>query len=76
LFENIKIEEKEEINMCQSLIDLRNDGKKEGETIGIQKNLIENIRSLMETLNFNVEQSMDALKVPQSQREEIYEFFH
>ncbi len=62
--------------MCQSLIDLRNDGKKEGETIGIQKNLIENIRSLMETLNFNVEQSMDALKVPQSQREEIYEFFH
>ncbi|MDE6952184.1 MAG: hypothetical protein K2P09_00055, partial [Erysipelotrichales bacterium] len=41
----IKIEEKEEINMCQSLIDLRNDGieeglllgKQQGEMIGMQK---------------------------------------
>ena len=27
--------------MCQSLIDLRNDGKKEGETIGIQESIFQ-----------------------------------
>ena len=55
LFENIKIEEKEEINMCQSLIDLRNDGIEEGllqgEMIGMQKGEIIGVqKTLTKTL--------------------------
>ena len=34
-----------------------------------EKNLIENIRSLMETLNFTAQQSMDALKIPANEQE-------
>ena len=33
-----------------------------------EKNLIENIRSLMETLNFTAKQAMDALKIPANEQ--------
>ena len=36
---------------------------------GKEKNLIENIRSLMETLNFTAKQAMDALKIPADEQE-------
>ena len=40
-----------------------------GKAEGQEKTLIENIRSLMETLNLTAKQAMDALKVPASEQE-------
>ena len=38
-----------------------------------QETLLENIRSLMETLNFTATQAMDALKVPAEKQDELRE---
>ena len=40
----------------------------EARTEGKEKNLIENIRSLMETLNLTAKQAMDALKIPANEQ--------
>ena len=47
--------------------------KAEGKTEGKEKNLIENIRSLMETLNFTSKQAMDALKIPANEQSKYLE---
>ena len=39
---------------------------------GKEKNLIENIRSLMETVNFTAKQAMDALKIPADEQEKYF----
>ena len=36
-----------------------------------KENVLENIRSLMETSNFTAQQAMDALKVPANKQEEL-----
>jgi len=38
---------------------------------GEKNNLLENIRSLMETMKLTAQQAMDALKVPADKQEEI-----
>ena len=43
-------------------------GVEKGIVIGAEKNLLANLRSLMETLGFTAEQAMDALKVPAGER--------
>ena len=43
--------------------------KAEGKAEGEKKKLLENIRSLMETLNFTAQQAMDALKIPANEQE-------
>ena len=47
--------------------ELENRGRLEGE----QNKLLENIRSLMETLNLTAKQAMDALKVPADEQDEL-----
>ncbi|MCC8152642.1 MAG: hypothetical protein LIO96_14700 [Lachnospiraceae bacterium] len=41
-------------------------GMAEGITEGAENNLIENIRSLMETMKLTAEQAMAALRIPES----------
>ena len=48
--------------MYKIMEDLQNEAKKE--------NLLDNIRSLMETLNLTAQQAMDALKVPVDKQKE------
>jgi len=42
-------------------------GRREGE----KKNLLENIRSLMETMKWTAKQAMDALQVPADKQDEL-----
>ena len=67
LFLSIEESDKEEIQMCRQLELLKEDGRIEGE----RTMLIQNAKNLMETLNLTLNQAMDALKIPLTQREEI-----
>ena len=55
-------------------------GLKEGEKSGIRKGELQeriaSIRNLMETLQLSVEQAMDALKIPQEERENYKKMLH
>ncbi|MDE6952185.1 MAG: hypothetical protein K2P09_00060, partial [Erysipelotrichales bacterium] len=72
----IKIEEKEEINMCQSLIDLRNDGIEEGllqgEMIGIQKTLTKTLIQQL-TLKLGVISNELVLEIKKSDENKLNE---
>ena len=77
-------EGEEVINMCKAIDDLMSDarvegieegkiegkkeGRKEGRKEGIFQTTLKNLRSLMETTGFNIEQAMNALKVPEKDR--------
>ncbi len=58
--------------MCQALQELMKDEIKEqiDEKIDETKNqlFLENVRSIMESLNFSAEQAMDVLQIPQNRR--------
>lgn len=45
--------------------------KRIGREEGRAENIIENIRSLMQTLNLTAENAMDALKIPPQEHEKI-----
>lgn len=47
--------------MCKAMEDMRNEEKKETR--------LEDIKNLMETLSFTIEQAMDALKIPETDRQ-------
>ncbi len=51
--------------MCKLMEDLQNEAKKE--------TLLDNIRSLMETMKWTAQQAMDALKIPVDKQEEYVE---
>ena len=44
-------------------------GKVKGEAIGEVKGKVEALRNIMQTLNLTIQQAMDALKIPQEERE-------
>ncbi|MCD8218378.1 MAG: hypothetical protein LUD01_10175 [Clostridiales bacterium] len=47
----------------------RAEGHAEGQAIGKQETLVDNIRNLMESLHLSLEEAMDALKVPEPDRQ-------
>jgi len=51
------------MKLCNYIDEIEEDTKK--------KNLLENIRSLMETMKFTAQQAMDALKVPADKQDEL-----
>lgn len=65
--------------MCQALQELMKDeieekvavGRNEGRREGRNETKAEAVRNLMETLQFTAEQAMDALKIPESERESL-----
>ena len=79
IFNYAKEIKKEEVNMCESLEYLLNTGRIQGKEEGIAEGkiegektaLINNTRNLMETFELTMNQAMDALKIPLSQRSEI-----
>jgi flagellar biosynthesis/type III secretory pathway protein FliH len=44
-------------------------GRKLGEESGRESNLISNLKSLMDSMEWTIDQAMDALKVPEDQRD-------
>ncbi len=76
---------KEEPNMCQALEEIMKDtlearrvegmqqgiqqGMQQGMQQGIQQNAITNIKALMETMNWNPLQAMNALRIPEEERQ-------
>ena len=66
-----KNQESEGYNMCLAMEELRADFKAEGKIEGDQARLIVDLRNLMETTKWSVEQAMNALKVPEENRAHI-----
>ena len=54
--------------MCRIWEEVRDEGWVEGLKEGAMGNLLANIKALMETMGFTVEQAMDALQVPEEDR--------
>ena len=54
-----------------NLRDARKDGEARGEVRGRFQNLLENVRSLMSSLNCDACRAMELLKVPAAEQEEI-----
>ncbi len=59
--------------MCQALEEIMKDTleakRAEGMQQGIQQNAITNIKTLMETMNWNPLQAMNALRIPEEDRQ-------
>ena len=82
-----RAQQKQEVKMCQAIIELKQiareegerkgkregkrEGKKEGEKKGKLDTLLANIRSLNKTLGLTYEEAMKALRVPKAKREEL-----
>ncbi len=62
----LKDNKREVKKMCKIMEDLQNEARDEGK----KETLLDNIRSLMETLNLTAKQAMDALKVPADKQKE------
>ena len=56
--------EEEVLEMCNLGKAVELSGIKKGEKQGAEKNLLENIRTLMDTMKWSAQQAMDALRVP------------
>lgn len=50
------------------LRDIEEEARAEGEKIGMANAIINNIKSLMETMNVTAEKAMNALKIPQEEQ--------
>ena len=59
--------------MCEVLDRVEARGKAIGTEIGVERERIANIRSLMENLKWDSKQAMDALNIPASARAEYEE---
>ena len=55
--------------MCEVLDRAEARGEARGEAHGMERGLVQSIRSLRETLKLTTQQAMDALQIPQSERE-------
>ncbi len=56
-------------DMCQAMDEWREELLSEGRSAGRAENLLGNIRSLMQTMKWTMEQAMDALLVPEEERD-------
>ena len=71
LFLSIEESNKEDIEMCRQLELLKEDGRIEGEIIGERNALVKSMKKIMSRFNYTIDEAMDFLEVPQTQREEI-----
>ena len=69
ILENIRKDGMEEVDMCKAWDDHRKSGIREGRKEGVLENRVESIRSLMKNLSITMEEAMDALEIPKSDRE-------
>ena len=71
LFLSIEESNKEDIEMCRQLELLKEDGRIEGEIIGERNALVKSMKKIMSRFNYTIDEAMDFLEIPQTQREEI-----
>ena len=64
---------KEPKTMCEVLDRVENRGIQKGIQKGILKGKVIDIKNLMETLQLTLDQAMNALKIPQEERETLKE---
>ena len=72
-------QKKEDIKMCQAIIELKQiareegkrEGKREGKQEGKLETLLSNIRSLCKTTGWSYEEAMKALRIPKVKREAL-----
>lgn len=61
--------------MCRQLELLKEDGRIEGriegEIIGERNALVKSMKKIMSRFNYTIDEAMDFLEIPQTQREEI-----
>ena len=57
--------------MCEALQELMKDEITEKVTEKVTESKLEDVKNIMETMKLSIEQAMDALKIPTSQREMI-----
>ena len=67
--------EKEMDHMCNLSKGVENRGIRKGIAQGHEEERLNSIRSLMETLNLTLDQAMQALKIPDSEREKYLQMF-
>lgn len=69
---NLQVNKKKvgEQKMCTFWDELRESGKNEGKIEGKREAQCEAIHNIMESLNLSMEQAMDVLKIPESERAE------
>ena len=65
----LKGNKREVRKMCKLMEDLQNEARDEGK----KETLLDNIRSLMETMNLTAQQAMNALKIPADKQKEYVE---
>ena len=54
--------------MCKAFEEVRNEGYARGMQQGAERKEITNIKTLMETMNWNPLQAMNALKIPEDEQ--------
>jgi hypothetical protein len=54
--------------MCRISEEIFNEGVEQGIEQGARDNLLENVRSLMESVGWTAQQALDMLRVPESER--------
>ena len=52
--------------MCEILEEMRNEAMRQGMEKGTEQTLLNNVRSLMESVGWTAQQALDKLKVPES----------
>ena len=52
------------------------ESKLEGEAKGREETLLENLRSVTESLNISIEKAMDILKIPEDKRAHLLKFLN
>lgn len=57
--------------MCEALQELMKDEITEKVTEKVTESKLKDVKNIMETMKLSIEQAMDALKIPTSQREMI-----
>jgi hypothetical protein len=55
--------------MCKDFEEVRNEGYARGMQQGVQQEKFSNIKTLMETMNWNPLQAMNALKIPEDEQQ-------
>ena len=66
---NLRLTEEEgRVDMCKAIDDMRRESIEQGIEQGAERNLLENIRTLTETLGLTALQVMDKLRVPEEDR--------
>ena len=64
----LNMDEEGNADMCQGILDLKEEGRQEGRQEGVDETRLESIQNIMETLKLTAQQAMEALRIPDGDR--------